>query len=277
MATTLTISSTVRLSTGHHMPLLGFGVYQNYDARPSCLEAFKAGYRHVDSAQVYRNETAVGRAVKESGIKREDLFITTKCVSKTHGYESTLKGVDTSLAAFGFDYIDLFLIHDPLSGTERRLQTYKALLEAKSANKIRSVGVSNYGVHHLEEIKNAGYETPSVNQIELHPFCQQKPIVEYCKKNGIVVQAYCPIVRGQMDHEAISKLANKYNRDPAHILLRWSLQKGYVPLPKSQTPSRIHSNAELYDFELDAEDLAALDALDRGKEGGISWNPVEAP
>ncbi|KAJ6499146.1 NADP-dependent oxidoreductase domain-containing protein [Mycena sanguinolenta] len=258
------------------MPLLGFGVYQNYDAKPSVLEAFKAGYRHIDSAQAYRNEDAVGAAIKESGLKREDLFITTKCVSKNHGYESTLKGVDESLAKFQLDYIDLFLIHDPLSGTERRLASYKALLEAKAAGKIRSVGVSNYGVHHLEEIKNANLEMPAVNQIELHPFCQQKPIVEYCK-DSIVVEAYCPILRGRWENEAILNIANNYNRDPAQILLRWSLQKGYVPLPKSSTPSRIHSNANLYDFELTAEEMSSLDALDRGKQGGISWNPVEAP
>jgi len=268
------------------MPLLGFGVYQNYDARPSVLEAFKAGYRHVDSAQVYRNEAEVGEAIRESGLKREDLFITTKCVSKTHGYESTLKGVDTSLAKFGLDYIDLFLIHDPFSGTKLRLETYKALLEAKRAGKIRSVGVSNYGVHHLEELKalkaeleakQVEFEMPTVNQIELHPLCQQKPIVEYCKANSIVVQAYCPIIRGNMDIDAVTKIAKKHNRDPAQILLRWSLQKGYVPLPKSATPSRIHSNAQLYDFELDTEEMSALDALDRGKAGAISWNPVNAP
>ncbi|KAJ7924967.1 NADP-dependent oxidoreductase domain-containing protein [Mycena leptocephala] len=259
------------------MPLLGFGVYQNYDAKPSVLEAFKAGYRHVDSAQVYRNEEDVGAAIKECGLKREDLFITTKCVSKTHGYASTLKGVDTSLAKFKLDYIDLFLIHDPFSGTERRLATYKALLEAKAAGKIRSVGVSNYGVHHLEELKGANFEMPTVNQIELHPLCQQKPIVEYCKANSIVVQAYCPIIRGKMDNEVITKIASKHNRDPAQILLRWSLQKGYVPLPKSATPSRINSNAQLYDFELDAQEMSSLDALDRGKDGAISWNPVDAP
>ncbi|KAJ7178340.1 NADP-dependent oxidoreductase domain-containing protein [Mycena crocata] len=264
------------------MPLLGFGVYQNYDARPSVLEAFKAGYRHVDSAQIYRNEEAVGAAVKESGLKREDLFISavfkaTKCVSKTHGYESTLKGVDTSLNKFGFDYIDLFLIHDPHSGTKRRLETYRALLEAKAAGKIRSVGVSNYGVHHLEELKAAKFEMPAVNQIELHPLCQQKPIVEYCKANSILIQAYCPILRGNMDNEIIAKIATKYNRDPAQILLRWSLQKGYVPLPKSATPSRIQSNTKLYDFELDAEEMTNLDALDQGKEGAVSWNPVDVP
>ncbi|KAJ6594054.1 NADP-dependent oxidoreductase domain-containing protein [Mycena capillaripes] len=259
------------------MPLLGFGVYQNYDAKPSVLEALKAGYRHVDSAQVYRNEDAVGAAIQESGLQRKELFITTKCVSKTHGYESTLKGVETSLAKFKLDYIDLFLIHDPYSGTERRLATYKALLEAKAAGHIRSVGVSNYGVHHLEELKSHNFEMPTVNQIELHPLCQQRPIVEYCKANSIVVQAYCPIIRGKMDNDVITKIASKHNRDPAQILLRWSLQKGFVPLPKSATPSRIHSNAQLYDFELSEEEMFSLDALDRGKEGAISWNPVDAP
>ncbi|TFK53850.1 Aldo/keto reductase [Heliocybe sulcata] len=273
----LTLSSTVKLSSGYLMPLLGFGVYQNYDAKPSCLEAFKAGYRHVDSAQVYRNETEVGEAVKQSGLDRKDLFITTKCVSKTHGYESTLKGVDESLSKFGFDYIDLFLIHDPLSGPEKRIQTYKALLESQKAGKIRTVGVSNYGMKHLDEIKNAGLPMPAVNQIELHPFCQQKPIVSYCNEHSIVVQAYCPIIRGKMDDPVIQQLASKHGRDPAQVLLRWSLQRGFVPLPKSATPSRIHSNTQLYDFSLSADDMSKLDALDKGKDGAISWNPVDAP
>jgi len=259
------------------MPLLGFGVYQNHNAKPSVLEAFKAGYRHVDSAQVYRNEADVGAAVRDSGLERGDVFITTKCTSQTHGYESTLRGVDQSLAKFGFDYIDLFLIHDPLSGTERRLATYRALQDAKKEGKIRSVGVSNYGVHHLEEIRNAGFEMPSVNQIELHPLCQQRPITSYCREHSIVVQAYCPIIRGNMTHEVITTIATKYNRDPAQVLLRWSLQKGFVPLPKSATPSRIISNAQLYDFELNEEDMKDLDSLDRGAEGGVSWNPVGAP
>ncbi|KAK0485827.1 Aldo/keto reductase [Armillaria novae-zelandiae] len=238
----LTLSSNVQLSSGafallhwstvpninpgYSMPLLGFGVYQNYDATPSVLEAFTAGYRHVDSAQVYRNEAHVGAAFHASGVKREDVFLTSKCVSKTHGYDSTLKGVDESLAKFGVDYLDLFLIHDPFSVTERRLATYKALQECKQAGKLRTVGVSNYGVKHLEEIKAAGFDRPAVNQIELHPFCQQKEIVAYCKENAIVVQAYCPLVRGKMDDPVITNIASKYNRDSAQILLRWSLQKG---------------------------------------------------
>ncbi|KIK51969.1 hypothetical protein GYMLUDRAFT_78050 [Collybiopsis luxurians FD-317 M1] len=259
------------------MPVLGFGVYKNYDARSSCLEAFNAGYRHVDSAQMYQNEAAVGQAVRESGIDRSQLFITTKCGSRHHGYESTLKGVDESLAKFQLDYVDLFLIHDPLSGSEKRLATYKALLECKAAGKIRTVGVSNYNVHHLEEIKSSGYELPAVNQLEIHPFCQQKPIVDYCVKNSILVQAYCPIVRGKLDHEVFTSIAAKHKRDPAQILIRWSLQKGYVPLPKSATPSRIHSNAQVFDFELDAEDISRIDGLDQGENGAISWNPVNAP
>ncbi|KIM53650.1 hypothetical protein SCLCIDRAFT_1222622 [Scleroderma citrinum Foug A] len=228
-------------------------------------------------AQVYKNENAVGEAVKDGGIPREELFITTKCNSKSHGYDSTLKGVDESLEKFGFEYIDLFLIHDAFSGTERRLATYKALLDAQAAGKIRSVGVSNYAVKHLDEIKNAGLPMPAVNQIELHPFCQQLPIVDYCRAHSIVVQAYCPIIRGRMDHSVIQAVANKYGRDPAQILIRWSLQRGFVPLPKSATPSRIRSNANVYGFELGPEDMKQLNSLDLGKEGAISWNPVDAP
>ncbi|KAE9394350.1 Aldo/keto reductase [Gymnopus androsaceus JB14] len=261
------------------MPILGFGMgYQDHDARSSCLEALKAGYKHVDSAQMYGNEDAVGEAVRESGLARSGLFITTKCASQNHGYESTLKGIDVSLAKFQFDYVDLFLIHDSLSGSEKRLETYKALQECKASGKIKTVGVSNYNVKHLEEIRNAGYDLPAVNQIELHPFCQQKPIVEYCQKNSIVVQAYCPIIRGKMDHEVFTFIAAKHKRDPAQILIRWSLQKGfvsYVPLPKSATPSRIQSNAKVFDFELDDDDMERINALDQGKQGAISWNPVD--
>jgi len=257
------------------MPLLGFGVFQNYTTKPTVLEAFRLGYRHVDSAQAYRNEADVGAAVKESGLDRGELFITTKCVSRTHGYESTLNGVDVSLEKFGFEYIDLFLIHDPMSGTERRLATYKALLEAQKLGKIRSVGVSNYGLKHLQEIKDAGFEMPTVNQIEVHPLCQQKPIVSFCRQHSIIVQAYCPLLRGRMEHPVFQEIAAKHDREVAQVLLRWSLQHGFVPLPKSVTPSRIKSNAQLYDFALDEEDMTALDALNLGKAGAVSWNPVD--
>ncbi|KAG9095046.1 hypothetical protein FRC06_010183 [Ceratobasidium sp. 370] len=226
---------------------------------------------------MYRNEEAVGKAVKESGLKREDLFITTKCASRSHGYEKTLAGVDESLAKFGFDYIDLFLIHDPLSGPVKRLETYQALLECRDKGKIKSVGVSNFGVKHLEQLREAGFETPSINQIELHPWCQQKDIVAYCEEHGIVVQAYCPLVRGAKWEDPILKgLSEKHATSPAQVLIRWSLQKGYVPLPKSTHEERIASNADVYGFELSAQDMASLDALDQGSKGAISWNPVNA-
>ncbi|PPQ87488.1 hypothetical protein CVT25_008224 [Psilocybe cyanescens] len=272
----LSINSTIRLTTGYDMPMIGFGVYQNYNATVSTLEAFKAGYRLIDTAQAYRNEKHVGQAVRESGIDRSKVFVVTKCVSKTHGYETTKKGLDESLSSLEFaDYIDLFLIHDPFSGKERRLETYKALLEGKAEGKIRSVGVSNFNIKHIEELREAGYELPAVNQIELHPFCQQKPIVKYCKENNIAVQAYCPIVRGKMDHPVINELATKHSREPAQILLRWSVQHGYVPLPKSEKTERIHSNVDIFGFELDDKDMQTLDALDRGKKGAVSWNPVD--
>ncbi|PCH34577.1 Aldo/keto reductase [Wolfiporia cocos MD-104 SS10] len=272
----LSLRSTVRLSSGYDMPLLGLGVYQNNDCIPACIAALKHGYRHIDSARMYQNEARVGRAVRESGVPREDVFVTTKIYHPEFGYESTLKAVDNSLQKFKFDYVDLFLIHSPISGKEMRLATYRALLEARNAGKIKTVGVSNYGVKHLEEIREAGLETPAINQIELHPFCQQKPIVAYCKERGIVIQAYCPLVRGSFDNPVLQEVAQKYKKDVAQVLVRWSLQSGFSPLPKSSQPARVVSNADLYDFEISSEDVAKIDALDRGKDGAVSWNPVDA-
>ncbi|KAL9711558.1 hypothetical protein Ac2012v2_004629 [Leucoagaricus gongylophorus] len=259
------------------MPVVGLGVYQNYTTKSSVLEALRVGYRHVDTAQAYKSEAHVGQGLREAGVNRNEVFITTKIISKFHGYENTLKKIDESLARFEFDYIDLFLIHDPFAGTERRLATYKALQEGKQGGKIHSVGVSNYGITHLEEIRRAGYDLPAVNQIELHPFCQQRSIVAYCKENGIVVQAHSPLVKGKMDHPVFLEIATKYNKDPAQILIRWSLQKGFVPLPKSANPERINSNLNVFDFDLGDEDMVKLDSLDRGKEGAVTWNPISAP
>jgi len=242
------------------------------------MAAFKSGYRHVDSAVMYRNEDKVGEAIVKSGLKREDVFVTTKVSSRYAGFDKVKAKVDESLEKLGSSYIDLYLIHDPLMGKIKRLEAWKALIEAKAAGKIRTIGVSNYGVPHLEEIKHAGLEIPSLNQIELHPLCQQKPIVEYCEANGIVIEAYCPLVRGEFSKlKGLAEMAEKYKKNPAQILVRWSLQKGYVPLPKSAKAERIESNANVYDFELSKEDMAHLDSLDQGDAGAISWNPVNSP
>ncbi|CCL98370.1 uncharacterized protein FIBRA_00365 [Fibroporia radiculosa] len=271
----LNILTSVRLSSGYSMPLLGLGVFKSNDTLSASLAALAHGYRHIDSARMYANEDLVGQAVRESGVPRGEVFITTK-IHQEHGYESTLRAVDSSLQRLAFDYIDLYLIHSPLSGRERRLETWRALLTARDEGKVRTVGVSNYGVKHLEEIREMGLETPAVNQIELHPFCQQKPIVDYCRKHGIVVQAYCPLVRGAFDNPVLQEVARKYNKEAPQILVRWSLQHGFSPLPKSAQPARVVSNANLYDFEIAPEDMARLDALDKGPDGAISWNPVNA-
>ncbi|KAI0743877.1 Aldo/keto reductase [Daedaleopsis nitida] len=268
---------TMNHLTGYDMPRVGLGVYQNYTTHQSVLEAFRAGYRHIDTAQAYRNEEHVGSALRESVLSRDEVFITTKCISKTHGYDNTSRAVDLSLERLRMDYIDLFLIHDPYKGPELRLQTYRALLDAQSAGKIRTVGVSNFGIKHLEEIRSAGLKMPAVNQIELHPLCQQRPIVAYCREHGIVIQAYSPLIRGKMEHPVFTQLALKHGRDVGQILLRWSLQHGYTPLPKSATPSRIFSNVNVFDFTLDEEDMRLLDDLDLGAAGAVTWNPVDAP
>ncbi|KAI0936118.1 hypothetical protein AcV5_004339 [Taiwanofungus camphoratus] len=272
----LSLSSTVALPSGFSMPLLGLGGFHNEDCIPAFIAALKCGYRHIDSARLYNSEAQVGQSVRQCGIPRSEVFVTSKIYHSDHGYESTLKAVDESLQKFGFDYLDLYLIHSPLSGKEKRLATWKALLDVQKTGKLRTVGVSNYGVKHLEEIREAGLATPAVNQIELQPFCQQKAIVEYCNKHGIIVQAYCALVRGELSNPVLQEVAQKYKKDVAQVLVRWSLQRGFSPLPKSSQPARVVSNAELYDFEIAAEDMAKIDALDKGKDGAVDWNPVDA-
>ncbi|KZV99197.1 Aldo/keto reductase [Exidia glandulosa HHB12029] len=286
----LALTSTAHMLSGHTIPRIGLGVFQNRDScTPACLSAFKAGYRHVDSAQVYRNEDQVGEAIRKSGLDRKDLFITSKVVSRNQGYDLTITGVNESLERFGLDYLDLFLIHDPLGGKEKRLATWRALIKLRDEGKLKSIGVSNYGVHHLEEIKAEGLETPSVNQIEasaefapfrLHPWCQQRPIVEYCNKNGIIIEAYTPLAQakpGYLTNPVVVAIAEKHGKDSAQVLIRWSLQTGHVVLPKSATESRIYSNANVYDFKLDEDDMGKLNALDAGDKGAVTWNPVNAP
>jgi len=257
------------------MPVIGLGVYQNPNCKPACLAALQSGYRHIDSARAYRNEAQVGEAVRDSCLPRQDIFVTSKINKIAGGYQSCLKAIDDSLKNFGFDYLDLYLIHSAYGGKAARLEAWEALLAARRAGKLRSVGVSNYNVKHLEEIREAGLEPPSVNQIELHPFCQQRPIVDYCRSHGIVVQAYTPLVRGGFANPVLQELSKKYGKDPAQILIRWSLQHNFVPLPKSQNPDRVRSNIGVFDFEINGEDIEKLDKLDRGKDGAVTWNPVD--
>ncbi|KAH7904296.1 NADP-dependent oxidoreductase domain-containing protein [Hygrophoropsis aurantiaca] len=290
------VPTDVTLSTGYKMPTLGLGVYENDECAEACKIALLNGYRMIDSARFYKNEAQVGEGVRASGVDRAGIFISwfflivcatisiflksgytaSKVYDPDYGLEKTAAAVNDSIKNLGFSYYDLYLIHSPIGGKDLRLAAYKALLDAKAAGLIHTVGVSNYGIKHMEEIREAGLETPAVNQIELHPLCQQKPIVEYCKKHDIVVQAYTPLIRGATDNAVLQEISKKYNKAPAQILVRWSLQNGFVPLPKSSQELRIISNGQVYDFDIASEDMAKLDALDRGKAGAVTWNPVDA-
>ncbi|CDU25925.1 related to 2,5-diketo-D-gluconic acid reductase [Sporisorium scitamineum] len=283
MSTKLTLQSTYDLGeSGATMPVLGFGVYKSPAdvTERSVTTALKTGYRHIDSAQYYENEKEVGNAVRawclETHTSRRDVFVTTKIIAPLKSKEETLELLRESVKEVNLDgYVDCFLIHTPTSGPSGRQHLWEALKDLQTEGKVVTIGVSNYGVKHLQELIDRN-ETPAVNQIELHPWCQQRPIVELCKKHKIVLQAYCPIVRGQhADDEDVLKIAAKHKVDWSQVLLRWSLQKGFVPLPKSDTPSRIASNADIFGFELDDEDMATLDAKDQGGKGAVAPNPVD--
>ncbi|KAF1953908.1 Aldo/keto reductase [Byssothecium circinans] len=271
----LSISSSLKLATsGYRMPQLGFGVYLSKppDCVKSCLCALKAGYRHIDTAQYYANEASVGRAIRDSGIPRSEIFITTKILSPGKDIDTTLQTIKESVKKLDDredGYVDLFLIHSPNGGPMSRRAMWLALEKARDAGLVRDIGVSNYGIGHIEEIKKFSKLWPVVNQIELHPWCQQPEIVDYCEDNMIVIEAYCPLVRNQKAHDkTLVSISEKHKRPPNQILIRWSLQHGWVPLPKSDKRERIISNADVYGFELDDEDMEKLDGLDRGPNGG---------
>ncbi|KAH3932493.1 hypothetical protein HBI56_040930 [Parastagonospora nodorum] len=275
-ANKLSINSTLPVpGSKYQIPQIGFGVYLSPPEKcvNSCTKALEAGYRHIDTAQYYANESDVGNAIKQGKVPREEVYITTKILSAGNDADSTYKKVAESvekLAGKG-GYVDLFLIHTPNGGPEARKLMWQALEKAKNEGIVRDIGVSNYGIQHIEEIKSIGKVfPPAINQIELHPWCQQRECVEYCQENNIVVEAYCPLVRNEKaDDKTLASIAKKHNVGPNQVLVRWSLQKGFVPLPKSDTPSRIVSNADVYSFELDEEDMKKLDALDQGRAGAI--------
>ncbi|PWW78050.1 Aldo/keto reductase [Tuber magnatum] len=274
------------------IPRIGFGVFQDPPNKPecvsSCLAALRAGYRHIDTAQYYENEEAVGEAVRQSGLKRSDVFVTTKLGEPQGSVEKTLESLRASVERIGLGWVDLFLVHTPVSGSEGRREIWEALEKLKDEGGTKSIGVSNYGVKHLEEIKGYSSTIPAVNQVELHPWLQQSEIVDYCFKEGIVVEAYTPLVRTQKnDDPDVVSIAEAHSVTPAQVLVRWSLQRGFVPLPKSYNPERIKSNADVYKFELSDEEMERLNAKALpGGEGALlsvrsrdtnasEWQPEE--
>jgi len=267
-------TDTLALSTAHErrIPQLGLGTYLSPPdrTRNSCLAAFKAGYRQVDTGQYYENEAEVGQAIKQSGIPREEIFVTTKILTAGSSVEENYASCVQSVNKIG-GYVDCFLIHSPSPGPQKRAEMWLALERLYEEGKARSIGVSNFGIGQIEGLKGVGTVwPPHVLQIELHPWAQQKEVVQYCKEKKIVIQAYCPIVRNQKaQNKGLVAIAEKHGVTPNQILIRWGIQKGWVSLPKSDTPERIQLNADIYTFDLGHEDMEVLNSFDEGASGAI--------
>ncbi|KAF9438912.1 hypothetical protein BGZ76_003272 [Entomortierella beljakovae] len=269
------LESCFPLNNARQIPRLGFGVYENTEE--AILWALQAGYRHIDTATSYENENAVGNAIRKSGIPRDQIFVTTKLTEDDQGYESAIAACELSLEKLGMDYIDLYLIHAPLCGSEARAQSWKAFETLVAQGKVKSIGVSNYGVHHLKELLGSNPTIrPVVNQIEVHPWLIRPDIFSFCEAQHIAIEAYSPLCRGnKMNDPTIAKLALKYSKTPAQILIRWSLQKGYIVIPKSSTKERIEQNADVFDFDIADGDMAALDSMNENFV--CEWDPTIAP
>ncbi|MCT7356034.1 aldo/keto reductase [Streptomyces sp. 15-116A] len=254
------------------MPQLGFGVWQVPDdeAETAVAEALQAGYRSIDTAAAYANEEGTGKAIARSGIPREELFVTTKLWNSDQGYDATLRAFDTSLSKLGLDYVDLYLIHWPLPSRDQYVDTYKAFEKLHADGRIRAIGVSNFLPEHLERLISETSVIPAVNQIELHPHLQQHAAREYHAEQGIATEAWSPLGQGKglLEVPAIVAIARKHDRTPAQVVLRWHIQLGNIVIPKSVTPSRIRENIAVFDFTLDAEDLAAISALNEDRRLG---------
>lgn len=277
MAGQWTIDSTLPLAGGVEIPILGLGVYQSRpgeETRAAVEAALSLGYRHVDTARVYGNERDVGAAIAESGLPRDRIFVTTKLWNSDHGYDAALRACDASLARLGLAQLDLYLVHWPVA--ELRRETWRAMERIRAEGKARAIGVSNYTIRHLEDLLAHASEPPVVNQVEFHPFLYQRDLLEWCRRQGIQLEGYAPLVKGQrLGDPVIGAIARKHRKTPAQILVRWSVEHEVVVIPKSVHPERVAENANVFDFRLDAEDLAALDALDEGYR--TSWDPTDAP
>lgn len=261
----MTTIPTKTLDNSVEMPYVGLGVYKMTnpnEAIQAMTEALRVGYRAIDTAALYGNENEVGEAIRSSNIPREDIFITTKVWNTDQGYDETLKAFETSLKKLGLEYIDLYLTHWPVK--DKFLETYRAIERLYDEKLIRVTGVSNHHQHHLEKIFVKANVKPMVNQIELHPYLSQKPLLNFCNENNIAVTAWGPLGRGQiLEDEKISHLASKYNKTAAQIILRWHYQNDVITIPKSVTPSRIQENMNIFDFELTQEDIHAIDRLNK--------------
>lgn len=261
---------TRRLNSGAEMPVIGLGVWQVADeeAADAVATAIEAGYTSIDTAAIYGNERGVGEGIRRSGAARDSLFITTKVWNDRQGYDATLKAFDKSLSRLGVDHVDLYLIHWPAPRQDLYLETWKALEKLQAEGRARSIGVSNFHVPHLRRLFDHSDIRPAVNQIELHPSLQQAELRAFHAEHGIATEAWSPLQRGAVNKPEIVAIANKHGRTPAQVILRWHVQLGNIAIPKSVTPLRIRENIAVFDFELDAADMAAISSLDAGLRTG---------
>jgi 2,5-diketo-D-gluconate reductase A len=264
---------SVSLNDGHSVPQLGFGVFQipPRDTERATARALAIGYRHIDTAEMYRNEKAVGRAVAGSGLDRSEVFVTSKLNNGFHRPDVARAAVHETLGALGFDYVDLFLIHWPLPTLYDGdfVSTWRALIEFQTDGLARSIGVSNFQPHHLERLRTETEVVPAVNQIEVHPFLTQNDVRGYDTSHGIATEAWSPIAQGKvLDDPTIGSVATKIGKTPAQVVLRWHIQRGVIAFPKTVSPSRMRENFEIFDFELDSGDMASITGLNRNERTG---------
>jgi 2,5-diketo-D-gluconate reductase A len=260
------------LNDGARMPQLGFGVWQvpNRTVTAAVRTAFEAGYRSIDTAALYRNESGVGEAIAASGIPREELFITTKLWNSDQGYDDAMRAFDESIRKLRLDYVDLYLIHWPTPARNRYVETWNAFEKLKADGRVRSIGVSNFHIPHLRRLLEESETVPAVNQIELHPNLPQEELRAFHARHGIVTEAWSPLAQGKLLRDrTIRGLAQKYGRSPAQIILRWHIQLGIVVIPKSVTPSRIRENIDVFDFELADDDMRVIAELNTGRRTGL--------
>ncbi len=264
------LQDTITLNNGVKMPYVGLGVWQMKDeneAVNAVKSAISAGYRSIDTAAVYENEEAVGRGVKESGVSREELFITSKVWNSDQGYDATLKAFEASLKRLDMDYLDLYLIHWPVEG--KYVDTWKAMEKLYNDGLVKAIGVSNFHQHHLEDLFEAGTVKPVVNQVETHPRLNQAALKAFCKENDIALEAWSPLGQGKLLDEAVLKeIGEKHGKSSAQVILRWHLQNGTIIIPKSVHENRIKENADLFDFELSTEEMSKVDGLNKDERFG---------
>jgi len=264
------IDDRVDLANGVRMPVLGLGTYKTPDGAEvenAVRAALDAGYRSIDTASLYDNEKGIGRALKASAIPRERLFITTKVWNAEQGYGETLKAFDKSRSRLGTDYLDLYLIHWPVR--DRYVETWRAMEDLLGRGVVRAIGVSNFLVHHLEDLLRAASIKPMVNQFELHPRLYQLALVDFCRSKGIRVEGWAPLMRGRLnDDPLVVRLCEKYGKTPSQVLIRWALEHGFITIPKSVHRDRIVENSLVFDFSLSPDDVALIDSLDRGERTG---------